>query len=399
MGNEESSIKMLDAYTGQSYMPLSGSRSDAAQRVFEQPTIAELDSTRTANKLLKVAYHGIWSMSIPSGVNPMPRIGHAWCYSPERDSIYIAYGRGGNGDYYSDCWCLNLAEKRWYTVSKKLLSPRAGVTGLYYNGKLYMFGGYMGTEYFADLHSVDLDSGEIQTYNFPGDCPSPRAEAAMFFAGGHLTIWGGHDVHTPDSVSVLDGGTWVTAGTHPGRAAPAFCVFQSPRGGPQQTFCFGSAPSEGLLRFDASGGSFEAVDTTGTVPPAGITRGVMVPGDEFVFMIGGEAAGAHMHVFALEVRRNWWFAFHVRPDGESLTVEDGIVNKIGLFMLPREFGSSIAYRQEQRELVGVLGSRLDDPPRAYTIAIGEALGTIHFRSDMLEMFQATAYGNNLSSRM
>jgi hypothetical protein len=115
-----------------------------------------------------------------------------------------------------------------------------------------------------------------------------------------------------------------------------------------------------------------------------------VAADEFVFLIGGEASSAHMHLFALDVRRLWWFAFHVRPDCDTLSTEDGTVSSVGLFMMPREYGAAVVYRKKTRELVSAMGSRMHEPPPIFRIGIGEALGVIHLRSDMLEAYAATS---------
>jgi len=93
-----------------------------------------------------------------------------------------------------------------------------------------------------------------------------------------------------------------------------------------------------------------------------------------------------MHVLALDVRRKWWFAFYVRPDNVSLTVADGGVNKSGQFMLPREHSASIVYSPRERQFVSVMGSDAADPPRVFTIAVGEALGALHLTNDIPDLF-------------
>jgi hypothetical protein len=46
--------------------------------------------------------------------------------------------------------------------------------------------------------------------------------------------------------------------------------------------------------------------------------------------------------------------------------------------------------EESRELVSVMGSRMKEPPPIFRIGIGEALGVIHLRSDMLEAYAQTS---------
>jgi hypothetical protein len=59
-------------------------------------------------------------------------------------------------------------------------------------------------------------------------------------------------------------------------------------------------------------------------------------------------------------------------------------------MMPREHGAVVVYARRTRELVSIMGSRMHEPPPIFRIAIGEALGVVHLRSDMLEVYAATA---------
>jgi hypothetical protein len=121
-----------------------------------------------------------------------------------------------------------------------------------------------------------------------------------------------------------------------------------------------------------------------------LSRPALVAADEYVFLIGGEASSQFMHLFALDVKRLWWFAFHVRPDCDTLSTDDGSVSSVGLFMMPRDHGATVVYSKKTRELVSILGSRMHEPPPIFKIAIGEALGVVHLRSDMLELYAATS---------
>ena len=168
---------------------------------------------------------------------------------------------------------------------------------------------------------------------------------------------------------------------HTGRPAAAFCEHKG------RYFVFGSTKGHALLEFHPSTGEFEPLDCKGTVPSAELTRASLVSADEYLFLIGGEAESQFMHIYALEVKRMWWFAFHVRPDLKSISLADGNVSKNGLFMLPREHSASVWYSPGRKELVSLLGSRLMNPAPAFRLSIGDALASLHMRSDMFEVFQ------------
>jgi hypothetical protein len=150
---------------------------------------------------------------------------------------------------------------------------------------------------------------------------------------------------------------------------------------------YGGITGTPMAIFDPETGGFKAMPCVGVEPGAELSHASLVSADEYIFLVGGDARTKYMHLYALDVKRKWWFAFHVRPDNETLSVSDGVVNRLGLFMLPREHSVSIVYSPRERQLVCAMGSRLIDPPPVFTIAIGEALGALHLRNDMLDLFE------------
>jgi hypothetical protein len=244
--------------------------------------------------------------------------------------------------------------------------------------------------FYADLHYVDIDTGAVTVVPTSGDQPVSRTSAVFFNNGGRLYVWAGYDGSAlGDLYSVdINGGQW----THQhqdlsGRAAPSYCIHKG------ECYVFGSTKGAGLCRFNADTEFFEAVQAIGTAPQPTLNHTIMVSGDEYIFVVGGKANYEYMHLFALDVKRSWWFAFHVRPDMKSISLSDGFVSKIGLFMMPRQHSSSIAYSHKSRELVNVMGSRMNDPSPVYKISVGEAFGVLHLRSDMYEMFLLDCRGS------
>ncbi|OHS94123.1 Kelch motif family protein [Tritrichomonas foetus] len=177
-----------------------------------------------------------------------------------------------------------------------------------------------------------------------------------------------------------------------GLAAPTHCHFvgNGSLKGVDKYFVFGGVNGSPITQFIPEKGEFNPFPCIGTIPSTDLTRSTLLPADEYMFLIGGEASIAYMHIFALDVKRKWWFAFHVRPDNNSLSIADGTVNKVGLFMLPREHSAAVVYSPTMRSIFSVMGSRMMEPPPIFKIEIGEALASLHQRSDMLDMIEVSS---------
>lgn len=343
--------------------------------------------------LLKTMYHGVWSMLYPNSVAPATRVGQCHVFDESNNKIIIAYGCGSDGKCLNDAWVLDLNSLSWKCISRNIRSPRQYASSVLIDKRMYIFGGKCESRFFADLHYIDIETGKVVEVNTEGEIPAPRT-SPIFFTNStknKLFLWSGYtydDLSDGDTehVNYLD----LTADTlmwkqygeiFPARSSASYCYHNN------NHYIFGSTNAGGLLTFSEQTGEFKIINCTGSEPQPDLNHTSMVSTDEYIFLIGGEATFNYMHIFALDVKRKWWFAFHVRPDGKSFVNSDGIVNKLGLFMMPREFGASIIYDKKRREIVSVLGSRLMDPPPIFKLCIGEALGSIHMRSDMYEMFR------------
>ena len=384
MGSEQSGTTPQERhYDTFMYAPVSSHRTEAdyTSRFYAANNPRSMVKEKPPAPLLKTAYHGVWSLVYPSTIAPASRIGQCHVFDKAGDTVYIAYGIDANGHYLNDMWALYLKDMSWRRVSRGLLTPRAYPSAVLVGRFMYVFGGAMDNEFFADLHAVNIDTGEVKMIDCSGEGPCPRTSPMFFCFGERLYIWGGYDGTAQSGVYSIDcrGGEWhLWRETHSGLATPATCVHGDDH------FVFGGVDGTSMARFTPTEG-FVAMQCIGTDPAVDLSRTSLVSADEYVFLIGGEASFPYMHVFALDVKRSWWFAFHVRPDGDSLSLKDGVVNKIGLFMLPREHSATVVYSTQERELVSVMGSRMHEPPPVFKISIGEALAVVHLRSDMLEV--------------
>ena len=357
-----------------------------------KPTVLKTKQTFSKGKqhhLLKTAYHGVWTMVFPKSVTPPPRVGHAWVYDSLNDKAYIAYGADNNGTCMNDAWVLDVKELKWSKINAQLLSPRCNVSCTMIGRKLFMFGGQNGTTFYGDLHCMDLDTYEVLTVELPGPKPKPRACPVFFSTQDALFLWGGISNQPHGAVHVLRAGTreWHKhEHGHTGRAYPAFTEFKG------KYYIFGSSKGHGLLTFDPITKEFEAISCTGTEPKHDIEHAAICGADEYLFLVGGVSDTQYMHVFALDLTRNWWFAFHVRPDLVTVQESDGFVNKNGLFQLPREHSATIFYRERSRSLISFLGSKMMNPCPIFEISIGLPLAALHMRSDMYEILHKSMNG-------
>ena len=386
MGNEESTTrqptyKMMDSYA---YAPVAIDHRPSAQRPAPKSIIVEQQGS-----LHRTAYHGVWSMMYPDGLGPLTRIGQCSVYDAEKRRLIIAYGVDANGECLNDVWALDLNTNSWACLNKSAATPRQFPSAVLIGRQMWVFGGVCDHKFFADLHSIDIDTGAVTMVSIGGTGPGPRTSPVLFTTkDGSLFLWGGYDGSAKSGVHVLRSGSaeWHRFDrAHTGRAAAAFCEHKG------RYFVFGSSKGHGLLEFHPEKGEFETIDCTGAEPQHQLNRASLISVDEYLFLIGGEADSQFMHIFALDVNRRWWFAFHVRPDMESISLADGNVNKNGLFMLPREYSASVAYVAENKEIVSVLGSRLMNPVPVFKISLGAALASLHMRSDMTEVFKTGFY--------
>ena len=344
--------------------------------------------------LLNVEFSGKWSMLYPDSICPEARFGQCSQYSAERDSLIICYGENHKGQYFNDCWILEFSQSlKWSRIETTLLSPRAGSScvlvpgsesGINANGDvLFIFGGECNGTYYTDLHAIDLSTGEVKVLSTTGFAPEARKNAVMGYLNGKITIWGGFNGKCPSNIHVLDLSTmkWSKVDCEfQGRAAPAFTVCGS------DIWIYGSTRNQGLIKLDMLTETIIPIETTGAAPPMSIQSAFMIRFDRFLMIFGGKGEEKMTHVYAFDIERQWWFLFHVRPDGDTLTVADGSVIEGGLFMLPREYGYSACYRECERTIIGVLGSSIKEPPPIYEIYVGDALSFLNHRTDMLEMF-------------
>jgi len=369
-------------------------------KVFDSFTYTPITIERTAEyrhhhgdtvvsaPLLKTAYHGVWSMFFTKGLGPISRLRHCWVYNYENDELVIAYGTDANNMALNDAWALSFKTNTWRCINQALKGPRHSASSVLLGEKMFIFGGYNDHSYFADLHYINIFTGVVFDVMSYGVTPSPRITPVMHKVNDmQMVLWGGYCNNVVDDslyvYNIRDDKWNETPNFQTNRPFPSYCTYSD------NLYVFGSTKGHALIKFSNKFFEFESIDCTGVEPPRDLTLSSLIGADEFIFLIGGESTSQFMHIYAYDVKKRWWFAFHVRPDSQTLSLMDGYVNEIGLFMLPREFSSSLVYREQTRELVSVMGSRIMSPQPIFKIEIGTALGVLHLRNDMFECFHNT----------
>ena len=126
------------------------------------------------------------------------------------------------------------------------------------------------------------------------------------------------------------------------------------------------------------------VKATGSEPPSEMTGTCLVPLDKYLVLIGGKKQDRTFQlIYAFDTERNWWFVFHIMPDGLTVNLSDGSITKEGLFQTPSVAGASSFYRENTKEIVVFLGVPHINPILFFCIDIGTALGFLHLQSDLL----------------
>ena len=392
----EPSIPQYHTFANDNYLPIAEATNFQDEYV---PTPSTRSTLVHNKKLLRSAFYGIWSVYNPTQQCPCPRKGHFTVHDQLLHRVYIGYGLDSNGDTLLDLWCLDTDTYEWtpipLSVDLNQISPRVGANAVLSrpsqddpeNVFLIIFGGYSSPNYFADLHSIRVKTGEVRLIETTGPQPEPRSTPITALYNNKYFVWGGYNGRMISELFVLDIMTrqWQCIPQDIiGRTAIPSAIIGN------IMYSFGSSKQNGLIEINLDKDTVTLEKAIGSEPPTNVMDAGMCCVENLLFFFGGKSSAPHTLLYACDTRKNWWFVFHIQPDGSSVSQTDGKVTKDGLFMLPRIHGFSLFYNEPKRELVATLGDPMIDPPHLFIISIGDALGVIHLRDDMLEMFSNTS---------
>ena len=239
--------------------------------------------------------------------------------------------------------------------------------------------------YYDDLHRIDVTTGEVSIIETTGTKPCARSTPIIEYYNHCIYLWGGFYQNVwPTELFVLNLETfeWISYEQNvSGRTAVPWCIVDN------KIYSFSGSKSGGLLIIDMDNNIVKVDKTTGSEPVSTYLSAQMVKADKYFFFFGGRSPQATQTslVYALDYEKKWWFVFPIAPDNDTTTSQDGFIDELGLFEIPRISSAACAYNEEEREIVITLGSQLYNPPPLHIIGIGHALGVLHLRDDMLDM--------------
>lgn len=136
------------------------------------------------------------------GDYPLPSRAHS---ATLIDRKIVIIGGGLGPIYYSSIYIFDTATRRWHRpniVSGPNPAPRRAHSALFYNGRIWVFGGGNGLTALNDLWALDIPSGmgigssrpmrweEVQT---TGPKPNPRGYHTANLIGNIMVVIGGSD--------------------------------------------------------------------------------------------------------------------------------------------------------------------------------------------------------------
>jgi hypothetical protein len=317
---------------------------------------------------------------------PRARAGNFTVIDEAKRVAYIGCGATSAGTALADLWALDLSALEWTQIplSGAPMSPRNGARGVLVGGRLLIFGGFHDGKYLADPFMIDPATGICERIETPGDQPSPRSTPVMAVSDdGRVFVWGGYNGEWPNTIHILDPVTrrWrAVPSAERGRTSVPSVQFDN------KVLVYGGSSHAGMLILDMAKESILIAEASGAPPPPDVMKAGMVKVGRHVFFVGGRVKSDPdwTLLYCMDIERRWWFVFFVSPDGDSVTLADGLV-KNGCFLLPRIHTFGLAYSEATRAIVAFLGCPCIDPPRLFLVRIGEAMGVINLRDDLRDM--------------
>lgn len=388
MGSAPSNVAAIDPYVPIRSPRLNAHYSDMS----EQHTIHQ-PYNRSKTKIIDCGFSGVWSRYVPCCICPDPRSGHFSCYSDDMSTLFIGYGISYKQTLLNDCWALDCVNKIWRKIELHgdLVSPRTGSRAFYYDGKIIIFGGFAESTYYADLHYIDVNTGIVNAIQTTGLEPCSRTSPIFFLYNEKAYVWGGYNEQWPNELSVLDLHTlhWEQyPQSIPGRTGVSFGLWND------KVYTFGCCKNSNLLIIDPVEYTMTEVPTYGSQPSFSTIGSGMLVVDHFALFFGGKANSQYALLYACDLEINTWFVFYILPDGDTVTMADGMISEIGMFLIPRVSHFSFVYEKSTQDIIITLGEPMDSPPPLSVIHISHALAHLRHRDDMTSILVSNCTGSS-----
>ena len=352
------------------------------------------NSLQTFQSNFQRSFAGVWKMRPFEGETPSPRMGHCTIVSIELNKVFICYGISPtNNEIFSDFWALDLKSNAWekLNVDPSQVTPRFGCRSCLVGDEIWIFGGSDDTNFIGDLHCVNIRTGAVRRPETTGNAPSPRIHHVMAYSNNSLLVYSGADATLLTDLYVLDLQTmhWETITVDHGRSQAAYSVIDS------HLYVYGATQTPGFLVFDFSLRDAHSIATSGIVPPSTLTDAILVEVDHYLLLVGGDNRNDvddSIHfapIYLYNIETSQWSILPIQPDNITTNPSDGHFDKNGNFLCPLCRQSSVAYNENERELIVFLGSPPTIPPVSYIITLSKPLAYQHLQDDLLSMFRNT----------
>lgn len=342
-----------------------------------------------ARQILETSFITRLSVSVSSSLPPKSRSGHFTAYFPDHDIAIIGYGKNDNNEIFNDIWSMDFSTETWtkLSIDTSSITPRSGATAVSVDNKIYVFGGLFNSQYYSDLHIINLETNTIEhppSNQNQSNLPPGRIGHAMGYSDGKIVIWGGFNGNFLKDLWIYDISEceWTRMPCDAqGRADAAFTVCDG------NLYIIGSSNSDAIFTYNITNPqNMDVITPTGNPPPYDLKGAMMVAVDRYLIFVGGKLENKRYALIrAYDTVKRWWFILYVAPDGKTTTMYDGKIDPNGMFMVPRIYNGSIVYRKRTREVVVFLGKPQIDPPSLNVISIGDALTYLNMKTDMLTM--------------
>ena len=129
---------------------------------------------------------------------PSPRQNFTLTALPSGDMLMFGgeFCDGAGTVVYNDVYRWNIDKAEWKRIeSPNTPAPRCSHQAVYFNDKLYIFGGEYATldqfHHYKDLWQLDLKTNTWMEIKATGDCPSARSGHRMCVWRGYMVLFGG----------------------------------------------------------------------------------------------------------------------------------------------------------------------------------------------------------------
>ena len=333
-------------------------------------------------QILQTGFHAVWSVDLPNSISPSPRKSHFTVHDKKENFVYIGYGLDNHDHEMNDLWKLDLETEVWARIDVKGLTARSGSMAALVEKKIYIFGGYIDNEYISDFHIIDLEKMNVIHPKLEKS-PPPRTGHIMSVNGNKIMIWGGYNGDWLSDLWIfdIDKQKWREVQSDIKGRTSASCTELG-----DSLYIFGATRVDGLIRFDWNTEKIQIIQPTGALPSCETSSPAMTSCGKYVLVIGGKLEEKkYSLLYAYDTEKNFWFVFHIIPDGITTNISDGYTTKNGYFLVPRTSCSSLVYNKKTRSLKLFLGVPFVDPPSIFTLEMSEALSILNQSHDVLAM--------------